>query len=90
VHGPVFYLSIYHALDRTFPDKYTPLDYYSTKTDALLDFGVHKVIWIFTDARKVMVAEKGRNWITHGWESKVTVLGDLVVHLAHLVDQINV
>jgi len=36
----------------------TPLDYYATKTDALLDLGVHKVIWIFTDARKVMVAER--------------------------------
>jgi len=57
----VSYLSVYHALDRTFLDKYTPLNDYSTKTDALLDFGVHKVIWIFTDARKVTRAEKGRN-----------------------------
>ena len=89
MHGPVSYLSVYHALDRTFLDKYTPLNDYSTKTDALLDFGVHKVIWIFTDARKVMVAEKGRNWITHGWESDVTVVGDLAMDLAHLVDQTN-
>ncbi len=67
----------------------TPLDYYYTKTDALLDFGVNKVIWVFTDARKVMVAESGRNWITHGWESDVTVLGDVVVDLAQLVNQAN-
>ena len=67
----------------------TPLDYYPTKTDALLDFGVHKVIWIFTDARKVMVAERGRNWITHGWESDVMVVGDIAMDLARLVDQTN-
>jgi len=85
VHGPVSYF--YHALDRTFLDKYRPLDDYAPQTDALLDFGVHKVIWVFTDARKVMVAEKGRNWITHGWESNVTVLSDLVVDLAYLLDQ---
>lgn len=29
--------------------------------DERLNFGVHKVIWVFTDALKVMVADKGRN-----------------------------
>ena len=89
MHGPVSYLSIYQALDRTFLSKYTLLDDYAPQTNALLDFGVHKVIWIFTDARKVMVAEKGRNWITHGWESDVTVVGDIAMDLARLVDQTN-
>lgn len=36
-----------------------------------------------------MVAERDHNWITHGWDSKVTVLGDLVLDLTYLVDQAN-
>jgi Uma2 family endonuclease len=65
----------------------TPMDYYYTKTDALLDFGVNKVIWIFTDARKVMVAEKERDWITRSWDSSVDVLNGIAVNPAQLIKQ---
>ncbi|MFN8489832.1 MAG: Uma2 family endonuclease [Caldilineaceae bacterium] len=65
----------------------TPLDYYYTKTDALLDFGVQKVIWVFTDARKVMVAEKAQDWLTRNWESEVEILPNLTVNLAQLIEQ---
>ncbi|NJL59694.1 MAG: Uma2 family endonuclease [Desulfobacteraceae bacterium] len=42
-------------------DKFTAsADYYHKKTDALLMFGVEKIIWIFTDSRKVMIAESGK------------------------------
>jgi len=39
------------------------------------------------DAGRVLVAERDRNWIMDGWESNVTVLSDLVVDLAYLLDQ---
>ncbi len=39
-----------------------PLSYYHEKTDELLNFGVKKVIWIFTETEKVMVAQKNKKW----------------------------
>jgi hypothetical protein len=39
------------------------LDYFQTKTDTLLNFGVKKLVWIFTQNRKILVAEKGKAWI---------------------------
>src|SRR5215213_10447332 len=40
----------------------TELDYYYRKTDDLLNFGVNKVIWVFTGAKKVLIATKGNSW----------------------------
>lgn len=45
-----------------------PEEYYHTKTDQLLDFGVDKVLWIFTASEKFMVAEKGKRWETGNWK----------------------
>ena len=37
-----------------------PLGYYQEKTAQLLEFGVQKVIWIFTETNKVMIAKDAR------------------------------
>ena len=55
--------------------------YYNQKTDQLLDFGVEKVIWIFTDSQKVMLATKDENWQLLGWDKKISILLDLEVDL---------
>lgn len=47
----------------------TPPDYINLKTQRLLDFGVKKVIWIFTNSKKVTVAEPGKPWITDSWDN---------------------
>ena len=36
--------------------------YYNEKTEQLLDFGVERVIWIFTAPKKVLFAEQGQNY----------------------------
>lgn len=48
-----------------------PLGYYYEKTDDLLKFGVKKVIWIFTNPKKVMVAEAGKRWETSTWSDEI-------------------
>ncbi len=54
----------------------SPFDYYERKTTQLLDFGVEKVIWLFTKSRKVWIAEANKDWIIRDWSQAVPVLAD--------------
>ena len=56
-------------------DQYdSAFDYYEKKTTKLLDFGVEKVIWLFTKSRKVWIAEANKDWIIRDWSHPVDVL----------------
>jgi Uma2 family endonuclease len=48
--------------------------YVFTKTHKLLDFGVEKVLWIFTKHQKVMVATKDQDWLTKNWNQEIELL----------------
>ena len=50
------------------------LDYINIKTQKLLNFGVEKVIWIFTGSQKVMVSEQGKDWLTKDWNQDIELL----------------
>ncbi len=62
-----------------------PLGYYHVKTDELLQFGIQKVLWIFTDSQKVMVAEQGKRWETSGWDEEVEVINGIFVNVSDLI-----
>jgi Uma2 family endonuclease len=49
-------------------------DYVHLKTQKLLDFGVQRVVWIFTKSRKVMVAVPEQDWLTRDWNQDVELL----------------
>ncbi len=65
----------------------TAMDYVHEKTDDLLAFGIRKVIWIFTNSRKVMVAGGGEKWVTMGWDEPVQVMKDIKLNLADMVQK---
>lgn len=65
----------------------TELDYYYSKTDDLLDFGVERVLWIFTQSHKVMTATPHREWTVQDWVVDMTVLDELTVNVAALVEE---
>ncbi len=65
----------------------TPMDYFSQKTDDLLNFGVEKVVWIFTASRKVMQAEKGKNWIISNWQQDVLLVDKVNLNLQNLYNE---
>ncbi len=48
--------------------------YVFTKTHKLLNFGVEKVLWIFTKHQKVMVATKDQDWLTKNWNQEIELL----------------
>lgn len=64
-----------------------PLSYYQEKTDELLNFGVTKVIWIFTETKKVMVAQRDEKWETSNWDRTIHIIGDLSVIISELLQR---
>ena len=60
--------------------------YYFEKTNHLLNWGVERVIWIFTDSRKIMVAEKGKKWTLQDWSEPIQVHGRFLVNLEKLIE----
>lgn len=57
------------------------MDYYADKTDDLLDFGVERIIWIFTGTKKVMTATKGHPWQIVDWSASVEILDGVHISL---------
>jgi hypothetical protein len=49
-------------------------EYTFTKTQKLLDFGVEKVIWIFSKMNKVVIATKNEDWIVRDWNKDVELI----------------
>lgn len=61
--------------------------YYHHKTDQLLDFGVERVIWIYTRAEKFMTAEKNKRWETASWKEDLDIMGGIVVNIPQLIEE---
>nr|WP_295926153.1 Uma2 family endonuclease [uncultured Dyadobacter sp.] len=51
----------------------TESKYVALKTMKLLEFGVEKVIWFFTETKQVMIATPG-NWTTFDWDHQVAIM----------------
>jgi Uma2 family endonuclease len=64
-----------------------PLGYYQEKTDDLLEFGVGRVLWIFTDTQKVLTANRGENWLISNWTENVELINGLNINLAEIINK---
>ena len=63
-------------------------DYFHQKTQALLDFGVKKVVWIFTASQKVMIAEQGNTkWEIYNWNQSIEFIPEILVNVQELLDE---
>lgn len=63
----------------------TPTNYYQAKTKKLFAFGVVEVVWLFSETRKVMVAQSGQDRITKDWDKPVTILDQYSFSVADLL-----
>lgn len=63
------------------------IDYIYTKTKKLLDFGVEKVVWIFTESKQLTVATREKPWLTYDWENEIVLFEDYTFNLANLVEE---
>lgn len=57
------------------------------KTQKMLDFGVERVIWIFTESRKVMVAVAGEDWLIKDWNKDVEIMDGHLFNIATYLEK---
>jgi hypothetical protein len=57
------------------------LDYINRKTEKLHDFGVEKVIWIFTEMRTVLVATPNQPWQFVRWHNDINILDTTKINI---------
>ena len=63
------------------------LGYYHEKTDQLLNFGVKKVVWIFTDTQKVMIARQGEDWHISDWHKNILIMEGVEVNIVRIIEE---
>lgn len=66
---------------RADPSDIQPDTYLFRKTQKLLDFGVEKVIWITTQAKKVTVATPHTAWEIKDWHDDIEIIEGIVCNV---------
>lgn len=62
-------------------------NYVHRKTRKLLDFGCEKIIWLFTETRQVLVAERGADaWLTMDWHRNLDLLDGVQFNIGQYLD----
>ncbi len=60
-------------------------EYMYEKAQDLLEVGVGKVIWYMTKVKKVLIAEKNKDWRVRSWDSEVEVMEGLGLNVVELL-----
>ena len=62
-----------------------PHNYFYQKVDDLLNAGVKKVVWIFTTDKKILIADKDKDWIIQPWNKSFHILENIEVNVEKLL-----
>jgi Uma2 family endonuclease len=68
--------------DKTHPDILI-----QQKTQKLIDFGVQKVIWVFTKTRKIFVCYAKGDWIMSDWDRELELWEGLTVNIPKYLER---
>lgn len=60
-------------------------EYFHKKTERLLQWGVQRVIWIFSASRRVLVADNLQKWEFNSWDLPFTIIDEHEVNLWDLM-----
>jgi len=66
-----------------------PSSYYQKKTKELLDFGVERVIWIYTETQTVMFAQAGQPWQLQEWTESFEVMENVMLNIPELIEEMT-
>ncbi len=62
-------------------------NYYSMKTERLLNFGVKEVFWFFSQSKQVAIARPNQDWIITNWDKELVVLDEYRFSLNRLLEK---
>ena len=63
------------------------VDYWTKKTQTLFDFGVEKVLWIFSEDKKIILAEPNKDWIVRDWNKDFELLPNHIVNIQNMIEK---
>ncbi len=68
-------------------EKKSDVDYIAEKTQTLFDFGVERVIWVFTAKRKVVLAQPNQDWIIRDWAKDFDIIEGHAINLMGMIEK---
>ena len=69
---------------------FTEQTYIYQKTDRLLSWGVEKVIWVLSESKKVIVAEKDKDWLLIDWSKDIEVIDGVKFNVSQYLEKLGV
>jgi Uma2 family endonuclease len=60
-------------------------EYFHRKTQKLLEWGVEKVVWVFSTSKMVLIAENLQEWRFLSWEKDFKIIDDLEINIWNLM-----
>lgn len=70
-------------------DDETEMQYVHRKINKLMEYGVQRVLWIFSDPNKIIVAEPDQPWRTTNWDIPVELVEGKFFNLAAAFELYN-
>lgn len=89
-YSPVPPLLAFEVDTETEVEVATQMGYISGKIEKLLQFGVHKVFWVSTEAQRVIIAEPDKDWRTVSWKNDIEIVPGLLVNIAGHLEQYGI
>jgi Uma2 family endonuclease len=63
------------------------VDYWTKKTEKLFSFGVEKVVWVFSEDKKIILAEPNKNWTTCDWTKDFELMPNHIINIQKMIDK---
>lgn len=67
-------------------DDHKMMEYVYKKTNMLFSFGVEKVIWIFSNEKKIFLAEPNQDWIIRDWHKDFEIMPNHTINLLKMIE----
>jgi hypothetical protein len=84
---PILQIEIDVEIDNA---NFTDNQYVTQKTKRLLEFGVQKIIWIFSTTKTIWIAEPNQDWQIINWNNKIELLEGISMNLGEYLAKMNI
>ena len=62
-------------------------EYWTKKTETLLNFGVEKVIWLFSEDKKMIIAEQNKDLLIQDWTNDFELMPNHTLNIEQMIEQ---
>ena len=63
------------------------VEYWTEKTETLFNFGVEKVIWVFSEDKKFILAEPNKKWLIQDWTIDFELMPNHIVNIEKMIEK---